>query len=243
MAIVDALSRALANHKTGFDFGSLTDNRAAISAAAIPTTSSSKTFTLSVSKNALDKAVAGAKSILDSLTAIRDKISASDGLTTTAVRGGESRVGLQTSINRLTGKIDDAVETAGDDDINLIGTPSTTYQLRTSSLGGSISVVSQPLDSQSLGLSDIDVTTQAGTDSAKTAIDDALRTATERYRLLSEAAADLPAPTSVTNSLVTSLKSLVGGGLLTGATGADSRLSAASTSADIGRGAVVNLRA
>lgn len=236
MAIVDALSRALATQKSGFNFDSLTTSRVALTAGAIasPTASSSKIFSLPASKSALDKAVAGARSILDTLTEIGGKIS--------GIAGSGGRIGVQAEIDRLTGKIDETVEDSGSDEINLIGDPSTSYRLRSSTLGGSLTVISQPLDSTSLGLDKLDVSTQEGTEAAKTAIDDAIRTATERYRVLAEAAADLPAPGTVSDALVNSLQSLVGNGLLTGATGADARTSATGANT-IGRGALVNFQA
>jgi hypothetical protein len=235
MAIVDALSKALTAQKSGFTFDSLATSRVALSTGAIsvPTTSSSKVFSLPASKSALDKAVAGARSVLDTLTEIGARIAAA---------GSGGRIGLQVEIERLTGRIDDTVKASGDDEINLIGDPSTTYRLRSSTLGGSLTMVSQPLDSRSLGLDGLDVGTQDGIEAARAAVGDAIRTATARFRVLSEAAADLPVPGSVSDSLVSSLQSLIGGGLLTGATGADARASATGTNT-LGRGAVVNFQA
>lgn len=235
MAIVESLSRALANDKTGFAFDSLTAARVALASAAVaaPAASSTKTFTLPASKAALDKAVAGARSIIDTLNAIGAKIGET---------GSSGRSGRQVDIERLTANIDETVADAGSDDINLIGNPSTIYQMRSSSLGGSITMVSQPLDSESLGLGNLDITTEDGAAAAKAAVGDAIRTAVERFRVLSDASADLPAPASVSNALVSSLKSLVTGGLLTGATGSDARASAAGSDT-IGRGALVNFRA
>lgn len=236
MAIVDALSRALATQKTGFAFDSLAPSRVTLGTASLaaPAASSSKVFSLPVSKSALDRAVTGARSILDTLTDIGSALD--------RVTGSGGRIGLQAEIERLTGRIDDTVQDSGDDEINLIGNPSTTYQLRSSSLGGSLTVVSQPLDSNSLGLDGLDVTSEDGLEAAKQAVAAAIRTAGERARVLSDAAADLPAPDAVSDSLVSSLHSLVSGGLLTGATGADAR-NAAVGADTIGRGALVNFRA
>lgn len=230
MAIVDALSRALTSANTGFDVGSLGLSRANPLArgAASPQANSTRTFSVAESQDALNSAVSGARSILEALTSIRDLVRASDGLKSPLTYYADGRTGLQSEIQRLSRKINDLAGGSGRD-INLLGDPSTTFKLRSTALGGTLSVVSQPLDSFSLGIDALDVTTQSGTEAALKSMTAAIQTASDRYRLLADAAAGLPSAGSFRDGS-SSLSTFVSSNLFSGGTNTASR------------GALVNIR-
>ncbi|MBX9635584.1 MAG: hypothetical protein K2X44_11440 [Magnetospirillum sp.] len=234
------MSRALTIGVAGFDSSSLAVPRVntVTRGGAAPESNASRTYSVSESQDALNKAVAGAQDILDALSSIRDQIKASDGLETRPTYYADGRRGVQSEIQRLSAKINELAAGSGSSDINLIGNPSTIYQLRTTSLGGTVSVVSQPLDSASLGIDTLDVSTQSGTEAAIQAINTAIQTATGRYRLLADAAAELPSASNFRDRASSPLTAFSSDGFISGGTS-----SRPYGSSSVGRGALVNISA
>lgn len=85
-----------------------------------------------------------------------------------------SRVTLQTDMQSLIRRMDDAVQSATVAGANLVSSQSRDVRLPTTGLGGSIVAAVQALDSKALGLSDIDLSTDDGVEAAVSAVSRAL---------------------------------------------------------------------
>lgn len=193
-----------------------------------------RTYSLSEGRLATQAAVGAAADVLDSLYAIRDKIAIADGLAVPSQRTDASRYSLQTDIATLTGAIDKAVARAGVGGLNLAAPADTSVRIQTTSLGGAVTVASQPLDSRSLGVAGLSVADQGATEAARRAVEQAIEQVSIRYDALAGAAQALRYDDGFSPTLAQALSGLAAPSPATGGYGG---------SAAPGRGALVNLRA
>jgi len=215
MTGVNSTTNLFTSATTGFDFNVLLPQRVGtVNHGQTSSANATRVYSVTQSRDALNKAIAGAKSVLDSLSAISAKVDASSTLASTST----ARTGLQGDIRTLTRQIDTTVANANASGVNLISGSSSanTYRIATTNLGGSVTVASQPLDSTSLGINRVDVTTQAGTDAARSTLATAIQSAVNSYLTLSDAGNTLAAAGNLTDG-ATTLSSLASSGLLVGA--------------------------
>ncbi|MBR9972877.1 hypothetical protein [Magnetospirillum sulfuroxidans] len=195
--------------------------------AAGQTGSSSRNFTLAEGRLAAQAAVSGAGTILDSLYALRGKLDVADGLSIPSQRTDATRFSVQSDIGRLIAGIDQTVAQSAVGGLNLISDPSSTVRIQTSTLGGVVTIATQPLDSESLGLSGLSVADQTATEAAKVAVDAAIQQVSARYDVLATAAQGLSYNKGISEGLVQALSSLSQSG---------------GKSSALARGSLVNLR-
>ena len=87
---------------------------------------------------------------------------------------GFSPQSLNSRVNILVRRIDDAVADANINGINLVSSRGRDIILRTSAFGGTIFFPPQPLDAEGLGLKDLDLTSVAGINDAITKVTSAI---------------------------------------------------------------------
>jgi len=134
-------------------------------------------------------------------TAIRSALRELSGLARLAENGGlvsnstsllsadgtrVSRGNIQTQINRALGLIDDLVSASASGSANFINGSGPSIRVQTSSFGGAINILPQGLDSRSLGLSGLDVSTSADAREARARLDVAIQAAGNRLDRLSQ---------------------------------------------------------
>lgn len=181
-----------------------------VAATAGPVTSDRQTYALEQGRLAARAAVDTAQTVMDTLYTLRDKLSAADGLSTPSQRPDLSRASLQAEIHSLVAGMDRQVAGSGVSGLNLLAEPGTTVQIRTSDLGGVASLVTQPLDSSSLGIAGLDVSSQDSTESSRISLEIAITQASVRYDTLSSAAQSLNYDSGLSPGLVEALRSLAG---------------------------------
>lgn len=208
--------------------------------SAVPTTASSRTYSLAEGRLATQAASAAASDVLGQLYAIRDKIGIADGLGIPSQRTDATRTSLQTDITLALGGIDKTVAQATVSGVNLVSQPVSAVRIQTTSLGGVSTVTSQPLDSASLGLSGLSVIDQSSTEAARAAIDHAIQQVSIRYDALSSAVQGLGYDDGITSTLVRSLTGLGNAG---SSASYSSQATASASSATLSRGSLVNIRA
>ncbi|MGE4278620.1 MAG: hypothetical protein AB7G62_03470 [Magnetospirillum sp.] len=209
--------------------------------SAVPTSSSSRTYSLAEGRLATQAASTAASDVLSQLYAIRDKIGIADGLGIPSQRSDATRTSLQTDITLALGGIDKTVAQATVSGVNLVSQPVSAVRIQTTSLGGVSTVTSQPLDSASLGLSGLSVIDQSSTEAARSAIDRAIQQVSIRYDALSNAVQGLGYDDGITSTLVRSLSGL--GGTSSSSSSYSSQATGTSSSATLSRGSLVNIRA
>lgn len=118
---------------------------------------------------------------------------------------GFSPQSLNSRINILARRIDAAVADADVNGINLVSSRSRDIVLRTSAFGGSIFFPPQPLDTEGLGLTDLDLSSVAGINDAITKINSAITQASIRRQQIegvSQAFTPEPPPNLTRGSLI-----------------------------------------
>lgn len=118
---------------------------------------------------------------------------------------GFSPQSLNSRVNILARRIDAAVADADVNGINLVSSRSRDIILRTSAFGGKIVFPPQPLDTEGLGLRDIDLSSVAGINDAITKINSAITQASIRRQQiegLSQAFTREPPPNLSRGSLI-----------------------------------------
>lgn len=225
---------------TGASFRRYTQS---VGGTATEADSSSRAYNLSEGRAAAQVALGTAGSVLDSLYTLRDKLDIADGLSIPSQRTDATRYSLQNDINTLVAGIDKSVAQSSVAGINLVSTPSTSIRVQTTDLGGVTSIVGQPLDSASLGISSLSVADQVSTDASRASLDAAIRDASIRYDALNTAVQALSYNSRITTGLAGALSSLSGTSSSASAYGYSSSASATSASSATQRGSLVNLYA
>ena len=97
-----------------------------------------------------------------------------------------SRGNIQTQINRALGLINNLVNVSGDGNANFIDGSGPVIRLQTSRFGGAIKILPQGLDSTSLGLANLDVSTSADARLSAARLENAISTAGIRLERLTQ---------------------------------------------------------
>ena len=155
---------------------------------------------------ALSDAVSAADSVVEQLTALKEKVAIARGLGSPSIRGDTNLYQLQAEADQLTRGIDSSVASAGRSGFNLIGSPS--ENVRISSPNGTVAVTVQPLSARDLGVSSLDLSTSQGVDAALSSLQSAISTATARRELLASVSDELGNTSTFTAQLASSLRGL-----------------------------------
>ena len=110
MALLDSLTTLFASQSTGFDFNLLVPQRVGATAQRqTGSANATRIYSVTQSRDAVTKALAGAKSVLDQLQTIGDKVESSNYLGPATAGRNDPRSTLQTDIRALTRQVNDTV--------------------------------------------------------------------------------------------------------------------------------------
>lgn len=121
-----------------------------------------------------------------------------------------SRGNIQTQINRAIGLIDNLVGASASGSANFINGSGPAIRVQTSSYGGAINILPQGLDSRSLGLSGLDVSTSADARVARVRLDNAVLTAGNRLDRLRQLQTALGQGSAFNQSVVSATADISG---------------------------------
>lgn len=220
----------------GFPTSRLPDSLKPSSSKALASLSVNDSGTL------VGKALAAAETVISGLQTLKANV-------TTAISQGflsampdQSRLTLQAESDILVGRMDRAVREATIGNANLVQGGGRDVRLATTHLGGAIKAGVQALDSASLGINGLDLTTSAGIKDAKAKVESALNDSKVKYERISALSRAFGYQGSFLSNVQTVLSEAMAGpssGLRT----YTAKATAAYQSAASGRGTLVNLTA
>jgi flagellin len=168
---------------------------------------------LNAVKTALSNGEATVNVAIDAGTSVSDLLTEMKAKVVQANQAGldaTSRTALNADFQALRNQVQDIVNTAEFNGINLVKSGATATTVLSSVDGSTIAVSAQALDATTLGIASLDLTSSAGAASALTAIDSAITTTSNKLAALGSVSKRIEVQGDFTKKLVDVFKSGIG---------------------------------
>lgn len=205
---------------------------------------SSSSYSLSGPDSAtlINQAATASSTVLDSLQQIYSLVQTASSLTSPNYSSDATRISLQSDVQQLLAGINSAVAKAAVGGANLVASGAPTVTIQTTGLGGQFAAAVQALDTQGLGISRLDLTTDSGIQDALSRVSQALTTARTRDDTITGLSRILQGQQAFSSDVGAAISQA----LVTAYAGVGTYSSGAQqifTQASQGRGGVVNIQA